>query len=451
MKKTDKTPRNVLLLGSGGREHAFAVLISKSALCGQLYIAPGNAGTELEGTNVDLKVTDFPAIKEFIQEKDISVIISGPEDPLVAGIVDYFESDPETAHVLVVGPSKAAAALEGSKSFAKEFMVENKILTAQYCKFTVENFSKGEEYICAHRLPIVLKADGLAAGKGVVICDNHQDALLEYTAMLKGGKFGNAGGTVVVEEYLEGIEFSVFIFTNGWDYFTFPTAKDYKRAYDGDKGANTGGMGSVSPAPFVTQKIIAQVHAKIIYPTLKGMQEKATPYRGFLYFGLMLVGEKVYVIEYNCRMGDPETESVFMKLEGDILQLMISIKEDRLQKKQLIIEEGFAITVALTTKEYPASSENGKLISFYEEIENRDNFCVFCAGTKMVDNLPVTNGGRVMYVCAKDDDLSVAQGIVYEVCELVTFEGMRFRTDIGVDILKYITENATMTKEVTQE
>src|SRR6187402_1247541 len=353
----------VLLLGAGGREHAFAWKISQSPLCEKLFIAPGNAGTSQCGTNLDFGVNDFDAIRKCCIDEKIDLVLVGPEEPLVKGITDFLISDPQLKDLDIIGPSKNGAQLEGSKAFAKAFMQKYKIPTAAYGEFTLDNYKDGVDYINKHALPIVLKADGLAAGKGVVICENYVEALAEFELMIQRAKFGEASKKVVIEEFLQGIELSVFALTDGKNYVLLPEAKDYKRVGEEDTGPNTGGMGAVSPVPFADEVFLKNVEEKVIKPTIKGLKAENLEYRGFIFFGLIKVGNEPFVIEYNCRMGDPETEVVIPMLENDLIELFEKVAEEKLHEAEVKIKPGACCTVVVVSGGYPGDYEKGKPIS----------------------------------------------------------------------------------------
>ena len=422
---------NVLLLGSGGREHALAWRLSESPLCKQLYIAPGNAGTTEYGENISLNPNDFDAVKSAVLDKNISLVICGPEEPLVRGIQDFFQKDEDLEHIRFLGPSAAAAQLEGSKAFAKEFMEEFGIPTAGYRAFTSETLEDGLAYLTDCTTPIVLKADGLAAGKGVVILNDCGEAREELKAML-GGKFGAAGKEVVIEDFLDGIEFSVFILVDGKNYITLPVAKDYKRIGVGDTGPNTGGMGSVSHPPFVDADMIAKVEKKVIRPTMEGLQARKLDYRGFIFIGLIEVDGEPYVIEYNCRMGDPETQSVMARLNTDLMQLSLYATDREVYRATVDIDERQAATVVLVSGGYPGSYEKGKVITGLDQV---DGSKVFHAGTKLNEaGEIVTNGGRVLAVTSYGATFQEALAKSYENAGKIKFEGVQYRADIGFDL-----------------
>lgn len=422
---------NLLLLGSGGREHALAWRLSQSPLCKSLFIAPGNAGTAQFGTNLPLNPNDFPAVKAAVVDHEINLVICGPEEPLVRGIQDFFRADPNLAGVRFIGPSAEAAQLEGSKAYAKEFMAEFDIPTASYRKFTQATLQEGKDYLSDCATPIVLKADGLAAGKGVVILHDCGEAKEELSAML-GGKFGAASEEVVIEEFLDGIEFSVFVLTDGKDYRVLPVAKDYKRIGVGDTGPNTGGMGSVSHPPFVDADLMAKVEQKIIKPTLRGIQARNLDYKGFIFIGLISVDNEPYVIEYNCRMGDPETQSVMARLNSDLVQLCLHTADGEVNTATIEIDERQAATVVLVSGGYPGTYEKGKVISGIESIAGS---MVFHAGTKVnAAGQIVTNGGRVLAVTSYGNTFAEALALSYENARKITFDGVNYRGDIGFDL-----------------
>lgn len=420
----------ILLLGSGGREHAFAWKLQQSPSCEALFIAPGNAGTEQHGTNVEISPNDFPAVKKLVLEESINLVIVGPEEPLVRGIVDFFQQDKALKEVLIVGPSGEAALLEGSKAYAKEFMREFVIPTAAYREFTAKDLSDGLAYIESHQPPIVLKADGLAAGKGVVILEEIEAAKQEFQDML-AGKFGAASETVVIEQFLKGIEFSVFVVTDGKDYKVLPVAKDYKRIGEGDTGLNTGGMGSVSPVSFVDHAMMKKVENRIIKPTIKGIQERGMNYKGFVFLGLIVVDGDPYVIEYNCRMGDPETQSVFARLDTDLVELCKATAEGRLKDIEIKMDKRAAASIILVSGGYPGKYEKGKPIA---GLENVQNSLVFHAGTKKSKGEVVTNGGRVIAITAYGEDFKAALHTALTDADKVGFEGKYNRSDIGFDL-----------------
>jgi phosphoribosylamine--glycine ligase len=420
----------ILLLGGGGREHAFAWKLTQSTHCSHLFIAPGNAGTAHLGTNVAIDPNDFEAVGAFVLKEEIKMVVVGPEEPLVRGIYDYFQETDNLKHIRLIGPSKKGAQLEGSKAFAKQFMEERDIPTAAYAEFTAETLEEGLEYIAKQQPPIVLKADGLAAGKGVVILDAVQEAQKELRAMLDG-KFGEASAKVVVEEFLEGIEFSVFVITDGKSYKLLPMAKDYKRIGEGDTGLNTGGMGAVSPVSFVDEKLLRKVENWIISPTITGLKEIDATYKGFIFFGLINVDGNPFVIEYNCRMGDPETEVVLPRLDNDLIELMASLYDGTLASQEISIHKDAAATVILVSGGYPGSYEKGKVISGTENVEGS---ILFHAGTKQEEEHLLTNGGRVIALTSMGTGFKEAVAKSMESAEQIAFEGKYYRKDIGFDL-----------------
>lgn len=420
----------VLLLGSGGREHALAWKINQSERLTKLYVAPGNAGTAEIAENVNIKVTDFEALANFVENNAIDMLVVGPEDPLVEGIRDYFEADARFARLMIVGPGKAGAILEGSKDFAKEFMFRHHIPTAGYLTVTKDNLEKGFAFLETLKPPYVLKADGLAAGKGVLILDNLEEAKRELELML-GGKFGKAGNQVVIEEYLKGIELSVFALTDGKSYKILGSAKDYKRIGEGDMGLNTGGMGAVSPVPFANEEFNRKVEERVVRPTIEGLQKDGIDYKGFVFFGLMNVGGDPYVIEYNVRMGDPETEVVMPRLKTDILSLFEAMAKGELEQAAFELDDRFCTTVMLVSQGYPGDYEKGKEITGVPDVKGS---IVFHAGTKLADGKVVTNGGRVIAVSSFGKTMREALAQSYENVAKIHFDGMNFRRDIGFDL-----------------
>lgn len=421
---------NILLLGSGGREHALARKLAQSPLCTRLYIAPGNGGTLQHGTNVAIAVNDFAALEGFVADKGINLVVAGPEDPLVNGVYDYFAE----RGIPVIGPSKAAAQLEGSKAFSKKFMQRHGIPTAGYAEFTEDSFEAGLAYLQQHTLPIVLKADGLAAGKGVVICPTHAEALAVFTDMIKNRQFGEASSRVVVEEFLQGIEISVFVLTDGKDYRIIGHAKDYKRIGEGDTGPNTGGMGCVSPVPFAHEAFMQKVVSRIIEPTIKGLQTEGLVYKGFVFFGLISVQGEPMVIEYNCRMGDPETEVVMPRLKSDLVELFIKLNKGELGTAIVELDERAAATVMVVSGGYPGDYQKGKPITLPAGDEIPLEVFLYHAGTALSQsgNL-VTNGGRVLAVTAMAPTIQQAAAEATEVAAKVEFEGSNYRRDIGYE------------------
>ena len=422
----------VLLLGAGGREHAFAWKISQSPLCEKLFIAPGNAGTSQCGTNLDFGVNDFDAIKKCCIDEKIDLVLVGPEEPLVKGITDFLISDPQLKDLDIIGPSKNGAKLEGSKAFAKSFMQKYKIPTAAYGEFTLDNYKDGVEYINKHALPIVLKADGLAAGKGVVICENYIEALAEFELMLQRAKFGDASKKVVIEEFLHGIELSVFALTDGKNYVLLPEAKDYKRVGEEDTGPNTGGMGAVSPVPFADEIFLKNVEEKVIKPTIKGLKAENLEYRGFIFFGLIKVGDEPYVIEYNCRMGDPETEVVIPRLKNDFLEMLVAAAKQELNKIKIEEDDRFACTVMAVSGGYPGDYEKGYVIHGLDKVNSAESI-LFHAGTITKDGKPVTNGGRVFCITSFANSIFEAVEKSKEELQNISFTGMSYRRDIGYE------------------
>ncbi len=422
---------NILILGSGGREHTFAHQISQSSHCQKLFVAPGNAGTAKIATNVSLKVTDFEAIKELVLKEQIEMMVVGPEDPLVEGIVDFFGRDEQLKQVAVIGPSKRGALLEGSKQRAKEFMGLYNIPTAAYESFKAESLAAGKEFLTTLKPPYVLKADGLAAGKGVLIIDSLEEAQTELENMLTQNKFGNAGNTVVIEEFLDGIELSVFVLTDGKNYKILPTAKDYKRIGEGDTGLNTGGMGAISPVPFADESFMKKVEERIVKPTIGGLEAEKIDYKGFVFIGLIKVGEEPYVIEYNVRMGDPETEVVLPRIETDLVEVFQKTASGRLDEVELQVKKESAATLVLVSGGYPEDYEKGKEISGLENVENS---IVFHAGTKEEQGKTLTNGGRVLAITSFGNDFREAIKKSYQNAEKLHFDKMYFRKDIGFDL-----------------
>lgn len=422
---------NVLILGSGGREHALAWKIARSRLLTRLFIAPGNAGTVHAGTNVNIQVNDFAAIGEFAVKENISLVVVGPEDPLVNGIHDYFLNHPALQGILVIGPGKAGAMLEGSKDFAKEFMFRHNIPTARYKSFTLPTLSEGYAFLESLNPPFVLKADGLAAGKGVLILQSLDEARTELQYML-AGKFGAASKTVVIEEYLSGIELSAFVLTDGQSYKLLPEAKDYKRVGEGDTGLNTGGMGAVSPVPFADAAFMQKVDERIIQRTIAGLQKEAIPYKGFIFFGLMNVKGEPYVIEYNVRMGDPESEVVFPRIESDLLELLDAAAKEILSKSSLVISKQTATTVMLVSGGYPGEYTKGYEIA---GLENTEGSTVFHAGTKIAaDGKVVTSGGRVLAITSLGKTMTEALEKSYKNAAKIAFRDKYYRKDIGFDL-----------------
>ena len=426
---------NILILGSGGREHAFAWKIAQSPLCDTLFLAPGNAGTAGVATNLSISYNDFDAIANAVIENNIELVIVGPEEPLVNGVVDYFNAREDLSKVRIIGPDKTGAQLEGSKDFSKQFMQKYGIPTAASRTFTAEELEIGLEYLENHSLPIVLKADGLAAGKGVIIAEKHSEAIQAFREMLLDGKFGKAGSKVVVEQFLKGIELSVFVLTDGEHYKILPEAKDYKRIGENDTGLNTGGMGAVSPVVFADANFIRKVEEKVVKPTLYGLQSEGIKYVGFIFIGLMSIKGEPYVIEYNVRMGDPETEVVIPRIQSDFAMLMASTAKGTLQDFELQISPQVAVTTVVVSGGYPEDYEKGKVISGPEKV---DDVHVFHAGTTFNANAEVvTNGGRVMALTGLANSLENAVHKSQRAAQAVQYEGKYFRHDIGVDLIRY--------------
>ena len=421
---------NILLLGSGGREHAFAWKLTQSSLCETLFIAPGNAGTSQHGKNVQLNPNDFEAVSTFCLSNKIDMVVVGPEEPLVRGIIDYFKNDENLRHIKVIGPSMEGAKLEGSKAYGKVFMAAQDIPTAAYQEFTPASLNEGLEFISQQTPPVVLKADGLAAGKGVVIAQSLEEAKEELKAML-GGKFGAASERVVIEQFLSGIEFSVFVLTDGKNYKILPIAKDYKKIGEGDTGLNTGGMGAISPPPFVDDVMMQKVVERVVEPTLIEIQNRKIDYKGFIFIGLISVENEPYVIEYNCRMGDPETEVVLPRLKTDLVELLNALFDGSLKNINIELEAKTAATVMLVSGGYPEKYEKEKIMSNIGEVENS---LVFHAGTKHTNGQVVTNGGRVMALTSFGNNFQEAVQQSLENAEKVKFEGKYYRKDIGFDL-----------------
>ena len=422
---------NVLILGSGGRENAFAWKIAKSSSCGQLYICPGNAGTSLIGKNINISLDNFDEIKTFVLNKNIDMVIVGPEDPLVNGIYDFFKQDDLLKKISVIGPSKKGAQLEGSKKFAKEFMLRNSIPTAKYKSFDKSNLSDGFDFLESLEGPYVLKADGLAGGKGVVIINDLEEAKKELSSMILDGKFGYASSTVVIEEFLDGIEMSVFILTDGESYKILPSAKDYKQIGENNTGLNTGGMGAISPVPFLDRFYLEKIENEIIKPTISGLKKEGIEYVGFIFFGLINVKGEPKVIEYNVRMGDPETEVVIPRIKSDLLNLLKGIKDGTFSEKDLNVNDEVAATVMLTSAGYPEKYSAGYEVSGLEDVVSS---IVFHAGTKFENDKLITSGGRVMAITSFGKTMEVALKNSYESVSKINFKGKYYRNDIGFDL-----------------
>jgi len=424
---------NILLIGSGGRENALAWKMAQSHQCDEIFIAPGNPGTAQFGTNLPIEINDFEALKKAALAHQIEMIVVGPEEALVKGIYDFFANDPLTEHINIIGPSAKAAQLEGSKAFSKHFMQRHQIPTASYAEFTLENYEQGLAYISAHALPIVLKADGLAAGKGVIIATTHQEALTSYKEMLQDKQFGTASDKVVIEQFLEGIEVSVFALTDGTNYQIIGHAKDYKRIGEGDTGLNTGGMGCVSPVPFMDAAFMAKVNTQIVEPTIKGIQEENLLYKGFVFFGLMNCKGEPYVIEYNCRLGDPETEVILPRLETDLVSLLAAVDNGTLIDVNIQYHDNAFATVMAVSGGYPGSYQKNFPIAGIELAQQLPDSLVFQAGTGFQENTIVTKGGRVLTVTCQGADLQDAVQKAQKALSHIQFEGMYFRKDIGYE------------------
>jgi phosphoribosylamine--glycine ligase len=425
---------NILLIGNGGREHALAWKIIQSPLCSKLYVAPGNAGTGLVAENVSISAEDFHELGQFCQDKSIELVIVGPEAPLVKGIRDFFESNPWLKDILIVGPGKIGAQLEGSKDFSKQFMLRNNIPTAKARSFTAAEIDQAFEYISTCKPPIVLKADGLAAGKGVIISISQSEAKAVLKDMLVNKRFGKASEKVLIEEFLNGIELSVFVLTDGKDYVILPEAKDYKRIGDGDTGPNTGGMGAVSPVIFASDDFMKKVDQLVVKPTIAGLNREAIDYKGFIFVGIMNVGGHPYVIEYNARMGDPETQAVMPRIKNDLVDLLVAAASGELKNKKIEIDNSHSVTISMVSGGYPGGYEKGKAIS---GLEKDKQALVFHAGTKRQANDIVTDGGRVLAVTGTGNSLEEARKSAYEAASAIGWDGLYFRSDIGVDLLNY--------------
>ena len=434
----------ILIIGAGGRAHTFCWKISQSDLCSGLFIAPGNAGTSKHGKNIDIDISDFKKVKDCCLINKIDLVLVGPEEPLVKGIYDFFKKDKELRDIIITGPSGDGARLEGSKAFAKAFMKRHNIPTAEYKEFSAETFEDGLEYIKNHPLPVVLKADGLAGGKGVLICHNYVEAMGEYELIIQKSKFGDAGKRIVVEDFLDGIELSVFILTDGNDYVLLPEAKDYKKIKEGDLGLNTGGMGAVSPVPFANETFMQKVKQKIIAPTIEGLKKEAIDYKGFIFFGLIKVDDEPMVIEYNCRMGDPETEVVLLRLKNDLLKLLLATDKQQLAGEKIEIDERSAATIVAVSEGYPLEYKTGFPIDFgylenpkiKKHIQSDGGIMVFHAGTKEADGEVITNGGRVLAVSSLADSIAEAVERSKEILEQIHYEGIYYRGDIGYEFIE---------------
>ncbi len=422
---------NILILGAGGREHTFAWKISQSPLCKQLFVAPGNSGTSSLATNLNVSVVDFEGIKEQVLTHSITMVVVGPEDPLVNGIYDFFLQDIELQHVAVIGPQKAAAQLEGSKEFAKEFLYRHQIPTAAYESFTKETVNEGYTFLETLKPPYVLKADGLAAGKGVLILTELEKAKQELKSMLVDSKFGVASTKVVIEEFLDGIELSCFVLTDGKHYKLLPTAKDYKQIGEGDTGLNTGGMGAISPVPFADSNLLTKIENRIVKPTVEGLIKDNLPYKGFIFIGLIVVDNEPMVIEYNVRMGDPETEAVLPRLKTDLVEIFQAIDNESLNEIEIEIDPKTAVTVMLVSGGYPEAYDKGKEITGIEDVKDS---IVFHAGATNVDGRIMTSGGRVLTVTSLGDDFRSALETSYKSIDKIKFDAMNYRKDIGFDL-----------------
>ena len=422
---------NILIIGSGGREHTFAYKIAQSEQCEKLFVAPGNAGTAAIATNVNIGVTDFEKIKDLVITEAITMVVVGPEVPLVEGITDFFKNDEQLKDVIVIGPSQQGAVLEGSKEYAKEFMMKHQIPTAAYQSFTAETLNEGKAFLETLKPPYVLKADGLAAGKGVLILEDIDQAKAELEEMLANQKFGDASAKVVIEEFLDGIELSVFVLTDGKNYLTLPTAKDYKRIGEGDTGLNTGGMGAISPVPFANDDFMQKIEERIVKPTVDGLAKDQIDYKGFVFIGLIKVDGEPKVIEYNVRMGDPETEAVLPRVKNDLVEVFTHVGNQTLDQVSLDLDPRTAVTVMTVAGGYPEAYEKGNEITGIETVEDS---IVFQAGTKLEGNKTLTNGGRVLAVTSFGNDFKEALNTSYKNVDKINFKDKYFRTDLGFDL-----------------
>lgn len=425
---------NILVIGNGGREHALAWKIRESPLCNKIFVAPGNAGSALVAENVALDVNDFEGLGKFSLANSVKLIIVGPEGPLVNGIRDYFENDPSLKEILMVGPGKVGAQLEGSKDYSKQFMLRHNIPTAKARTFVASNLSEAHDYISSCKPPIVLKADGLAGGKGVVISLSQGEAKAVIKEMLVNKRFGAASAKVLIEEFLNGIELSVFVLTDGRDYVILPEAKDYKRIGDGDTGPNTGGMGAVSPVIFADPVFMQKIEERIVKPTIAGLIAEGIDYKGFIFAGIMNVGGNPFVIEYNARMGDPETQAVLLRIKSDFVELLLAAARGKLNGMRIELDSHFAVTVALVSGGYPGEYQTGKVI---HGLDQAGEAIVFHAGTSRQEKDVVTQGGRVLAVSAKGNSLSEARSNAYKTASVINWDGMYFRKDVGLDLLNY--------------
>ena len=425
---------NILIIGSGGREHAFAWKIKQSPLCKNLFIAPGNPGTAMCGTNLSIGISEFEKLAATSIEKNIDLILVGPEEPLVKGITDFFQQNESTQHIHIIGPSMQAAQLEGSKAYAKDFMTRHNIPTAAFREFTVDDYDAGIKYLTEHSYPVVLKADGLAAGKGVLICNTVLEARAEFELMLLRSKFGEAGKKVVVEDFLEGMEMSVFVLTNGKDYLVLPEAKDYKKIGKADTGLNTGGMGAVSPVPILTEELKQKIITKIVEPTINGLQKDSLDYKGFVFIGLMINKGEPMVIEYNCRMGDPETEVVLPRLKNDIVELLLATSNGTLKDHTIKTDERSTLAMVAVSGGYPGDYRKNILINGLDSYDLPDSF-LFHAGTLQNGNEIITSGGRVLVAVSFGESIKEANEKSDYLLQQINFEDMKYRDDIGYEFL----------------